>query len=62
VGIPSRPTFSHRTLNDGSVESICMKRFLTISRTGSGFKITEKELVEIEATHECDKSRESKQF
>jgi len=57
VGIPSRPTFFHRTLNHGSVESICMKCFLTISR-----KITEKELVEIEATHECDKSRKSKQF
>ena len=50
------------TLNDGSVESICMKCFLTISRTWGDFKITEKELVEIEATHECDKSRKSKQL
>jgi hypothetical protein len=62
MGIPSRPMFSHRTLNDGSVESICMKCFLTISRTWGDFKITEKELVEIEATHECDKSHKSKQF
>jgi len=62
MAINTRPRFAHRPLDDGSVESICMKRFLTISRTGSGFKITEKELVEIEATHECDKSRKSKQF
>src|ERR1039457_2996038 len=42
MGIPSRPMFSHRTLNDGSGESICMKCFLTISRTWGDFKITEK--------------------
>jgi len=62
VAIPPRPVFSHRTLDDGSVESICMNCFLTISRTWGNFKVTEKELVEIEAAHECDEGRKAKQF
>jgi hypothetical protein len=46
--------FAHRTLNDGSVDSICMNCFLTISRSSGDFKLTENELVEIEAAHRCD--------
>ncbi len=57
-----RPTFAHRPLDNGSVESICMSCFLTISRTWGDFKVTEKELVEIEASHQCDKTRQSKQW
>jgi hypothetical protein len=59
---PRRPAFSHRILDDGSVESICMNCFLTISRTSGNFKLSEEELVEIEADHECDETRKSKQF
>jgi hypothetical protein len=59
---PQHPTFAHRTLDDGSVESICMSCFLTISRTWGDFKVTEKELVEIEAAHQCDETRQSKRF
>jgi hypothetical protein len=54
--------FAHRALNDGSVDSICMNCFLPISRSWGGFKVTEKELVEIEAAHKCDESRESKRL
>jgi hypothetical protein len=46
---PGRLVFSHRTLDDGWVESICMNCFLTISRTWGDFKVSEEELVEIEA-------------
>jgi len=60
--LPRRSVFFHRTLDDGSVESICMNCFLTISRTWGDFKVTEKELVEIETAHECDETRKSKQF
>jgi hypothetical protein len=41
---PQSPAFAHRTLADGTVESICMSCFLTISRTWGDFKVTEKEL------------------
>ena len=51
--------FAHRALNDGSVDSICMNCFLPISRSWGGITVTEKELVEIEAAHKCDESRES---
>jgi hypothetical protein len=46
----------------GTVESICMNCFLTISRTWDDFKVSEEELVEIEAAHECDITRRSRQF
>jgi hypothetical protein len=46
--------FAHRALNDGSVDSICTNCFLPISRSWGVFKVTEKELVEIEAAHRCD--------
>jgi hypothetical protein len=59
---PRRFVFSHRTLDDGWVESICMNCFLTISRTWGDFKVSEEELVEIEAAHECDITRRSRQF
>ena len=52
-----RLRFAHRTLNDGSVDSICMNCFLAISRSRGDFKVTEKELVEIEAAHECEPRR-----
>lgn len=45
--------FAHRALNDGSVDSICMNCFLPISRSWGDFKVTEEELVEIEAAHRC---------
>jgi len=54
--------FARRALNDGSVDSICMKCFLPIFRSWNGFKVTEKELIEIEAAHSCDESRESKRL
>jgi hypothetical protein len=54
--------FAHRALNDGSVDSICTNCFLPVSRSWGGFKVTEKELVEIEAAHRCDESRMSKKF
>jgi hypothetical protein len=54
--------FAHRALNDGSVDSICMNCFLPIARSWGVFKVTEKELVEIEAAHRCDESRESKRL
>jgi len=54
--------FAHRTLDNGSVESICMNCSITISRTWGDFKVTEEELVEIEAAHQCDESRKSKRF
>jgi hypothetical protein len=54
--------FAHRALNDGSVDSICMNCFLPISRSWGGVKVTEKELVEIEAAHRRDESRESKRL
>jgi hypothetical protein len=53
--------FAHRILNDGAVDSICMNCFLPISRAWGDFKLTEEELVEIEAAHECEESRRSKQ-
>jgi hypothetical protein len=53
-------SFAHRALTDGSVDSICMNCFLPISRSWGGFKVTEKELVEIEAAHRCDEPCESK--
>ena len=62
MAINTRPRFAHRPLDDGSVESICMNCFLTISHTWGDFKVTEKELVEIEAAHQCDETRQSKQF
>jgi hypothetical protein len=62
MAINTRPRFAHRPLDDGSVESICMNCFLTISRTWGDFKVTEKELVEIEAAHQCDETRQSRQF
>ncbi len=52
-----RLRFAHRTLSDGSVDSICMNCFLAISRSWGDFKVTEKELVEIEAAHECEPRR-----
>ena len=55
-----RPAFARRRLDSGSVESICMGCFLTISHTWGDFKVTEKELVEIEASHQCDETREVK--
>ena len=51
--------FAHRALNDGSVDSICMNCFLPISRSWGGFKLTEKELIAIEAAHRCDESPKS---
>jgi hypothetical protein len=51
--------FAHRALNDGSVDSICMNCFLPISRSWGHFKVTEKELLEIEAAHRCDESPKS---
>jgi hypothetical protein len=54
--------FAHRTLNDGSVDSICMICFVPISRSWGDIKVTEKELVEIEAAHRCDESHKSKRF
>ena len=54
--------FVHRALDDGSVDSICVSCFTAISRTWGDFKVTEEELVEIEAAHRCDESRTSKRF
>ncbi len=56
------PKFVHRTLDDGSVDSICLNCFLAISRAWGGFKVTEEELVEIEAAHRCDATGKSRQF
>ena len=39
-----------------------MSCFLTISRTWGDFKVTERELVEIEAAHKCDESGKKKRF
>ena len=55
-----RFTFTHRTRDDGTVESICMNCFITVSRTWGDFKVREEELVKIEAAHKCDESRKSK--
>jgi hypothetical protein len=52
--------FAHREITDGSVDSICMNCFLPISRSWGDSKVTEKELVEIEAAHRCDESPDSK--
>ena len=46
--------FAQRTFNDGSVDSICMNCFLTISRSWGDFEVTEKELVELQAAHKCE--------
>jgi hypothetical protein len=46
--------FAQRTLNDGSVDSICMNCFLTISRSWGDFTVTAKELVELEAALKCE--------
>jgi len=46
--------FAHRTLNDGSVDFNC---FLTVSRSRGDCKVTERELVEIEAAQECEPRR-----
>jgi hypothetical protein len=51
---PVSPRFMHRPLDNGSVESICMNCFLTISRTWGSFKVTADELNEIECAHVCD--------
>jgi len=59
---PLSPRFTHRVLDDGSVDSICLNCFLTISRAWGDFKVTETELVEIEAAHQCDESLKSKRF
>jgi hypothetical protein len=49
--------FRHRTLDNGSVESICMNCFLTISRTWGRFELSAEELNEIEFAHECQPRR-----
>jgi len=49
--------FTHRPLDNGSVESICMNCLLTISRTWGNFKLTAEELNEIEAAHVCEPKR-----
>jgi hypothetical protein len=49
--------FTHRPLDNGSVESICMNCLLTISRTWGNFKLTAEELNEIESAHECEPRR-----
>jgi hypothetical protein len=54
--------FAHRELSDGSVDSICMNCFLPISRSGSGLKITERELVAMEAAHRCEGSSKAKRL
>jgi hypothetical protein len=51
---PVSPGFMHRPLDNGSVESICMNCFLTISRTWGNFKLTADELNVIESAHVCD--------
>jgi hypothetical protein len=48
------PRFSHRPLDNGSVESICLNCFLTISCSWGDFRLTAEELNEIESAHECD--------
>jgi len=53
---PLRHRFTHRPLDNGSVESICMNCFLTISRTSGEFKLTPEELKEIESAHQCDQT------
>ncbi len=59
---PLSPRFVHRTLDDGSVDSICLNCFLAISRAWGDFKVTEEELVEIEAAHRRDATGKSTQF
>ena len=54
---PLSPRFTHRPLVNGSVESICMNCFLTISSTWGNFKLTAMELNEIESAHECEPRR-----
>ena len=48
------PKFHHRIDKDGTVQSVCMKCFVTVSRTWGNVALTVEELCKIEAAHVCE--------
>ena len=55
--ISSGPKFAHRLADNGTVESVCQKCFVTVSRTWGNFSLTAEELHQIESAHVCDQKR-----
>jgi hypothetical protein len=57
---PSVRDYTRRTNPDGSIDSICMYCFATISLTWTGYKLNEEELSEAEAAHRCPHKKRAK--